>query len=538
MFTFTVGDVNVIVGGNNSGKSSSIQGIHFFFTLLQSIELAGKWNRNNRTTIAPEELIYSPAHDPYRLYAEGYLQQQKFINFTATLSDGRKVKADVTKGKNANLSALAQPVDVAKELASLTSPFSVYSPGLAGIAKQEVYASDGVLLRAVSRGDANLYLRNIIHRLSDSENWDRFMSDLQELFGDVKLEVYFEEESDEFIVVEAEFGEREIPLESCGTGFLQAVQILSYVHYFRPSLVILDEPDSRLHPNNQRIMCDLIVKIASDYGCRVILTTHSRHVLDALEGRAQFIWVQDGSASPATNEDHLDILMDLGALDIREVAQNDLKFFVLTEDKNKGPLRDLLLSSNYEASDFRIFSYFGVTEPHKLKALAHFIQDMRPKATIIVHRDRDFMTPPEVGIWAQQVRDMNLQPYVTEMTDIEDCFMNAGTLAEKNGLTELEAGALINDSLEELRVDAIRTFVNGRIEIMRKGGITNPNMGELAESATIQIGADLRSCVKGKALLAKARSRFKAYKGVNLKVSGPSASSVSESLSQIRKLQK
>lgn len=538
--TFPVGDVNVIVGGNNSGKSSSIQGLHFFFTLLQSIELAEKWNKKLRTTIAPDELIYSPAHDPYRLYEEGYLQQSTFINFSVTLSDGRKVEADVTKGKNANLSAIAQPVDVAKELSSLTRPFSVYSPGLAGIARQEVYVSDGVLLRAVSRGDANLFLRNIIHRLYATENWTRFSEDIQELFGDVVLEVYFEKDSDEFITVEALFDDdREVPLESCGTGLLQAIQILTYVHYFRPSLVILDEPDSHLHPNNQRLLCDLIVKIASDYGCRVILTTHSRHVLDALNGRAQFIWVQNGSASPADADDHLDILMDLGALDIREVAQNDLKFFVLTEDKEKFFIRDILLSSGFDEGDFGVFSYFGVTEPHKLKILTQFIRDMRPQATIIVHRDRDFMTDDETAQWEQKVRELKLQPFVTKGTDLEDAFVNPAYLSEKNAnFTELQAAAIISSALEELKVDAVKNFVNGRIEALRKSGSTNPNYGEVAEFATQKLNNDPRSAIKGKPLLSRTRSKFRDERGVNLKIGGASTHLSNTDLENIRKLQK
>jgi predicted ATPase len=538
--TFPVGDVNVIVGGNNSGKSSSIQGLHFFFTLLQSIELAGKWNKTLRTTLAPEELIYSPANDPYRLYEEGYLQQQKFINFSVTLSDGRKVEADVTKGKNANLSAIAQPVEIAKELSSLTQPFSVYSPGLAGIARQEVYVSDGVLLRAVSRGDANLFLRNIIHRLSEHDNWEKFSDDLRELFGDVVLDVYFETDSDEFIIVEAVFDDdREVPLESCGTGLLQAIQILTYVHYFRPSLVILDEPDSHLHPNNQRLLCDLIVKIASDYGCRVILTTHSRHVLDALDGRAQFIWIQNGNAAPATPDDHLDILMDLGALDIREVAQNDLKFFVLTEDKDKTHIKDIILSSNFDDNDFGIFSYFGVTEPHKLRILTQFIRDMRPTATIIVHRDRDFMTDAEVKAWEERVRELKLQPLVTAGTDIEDALVNASYLSEKNSnLTELEAAELISSALEELKVDAVKNYVNGRIEALRRSGDTNPNYGAIAEEATQMLTSAPRKTIKGKQLLARTRAKFRAQKGVNLKTSGPSTHLSSNSLIDIRKLQK
>jgi hypothetical protein len=197
------------------------------------------------------------------------------------------------------------------------------------------------------------------------------------------------------------------------------------------------------------------------------------------------------------------------------------------------------LSSDFEENDFGIFSYFGVTDPHKLKILTQFIRDMRPHATVIVHRDRDFMTDDEVSAWRERVREMKLQPYVTEGRDVEDAFVNAVHLADLNGsITEIEAGALISGALEELRPDAIKNFVNGRIEILRKSGVTNPNMGEIAEVAAQNVAADLRKCVKGKTLLARARARFKAEKGVNLKVGGTSAAIASDDLRKIRKLQK
>jgi predicted ATP-dependent endonuclease of OLD family len=36
-------DLGPLVGANNSGKSSIIQGLHFGVGLLQTIELAGLW---------------------------------------------------------------------------------------------------------------------------------------------------------------------------------------------------------------------------------------------------------------------------------------------------------------------------------------------------------------------------------------------------------------------------------------------------------------------------------------------------------------
>lgn len=477
-------DLNVLVGANNSGKSSTIQALHFVITLFQSIELASRWQSGKRSTVFPEELIYSPSDDPYRLYESGRLKQSTFINFRLTLDDGSQIEVDLTKGKNANLSARVDPVQLAKELASLTSPSSVYSPGLAGIARREQYVSDGVLLRAVSRGDANLFLRNILFRLSSTPSWPSFQRDLQSLFGDVTVEVEFDLTSQESIIINCVFDGRSVPLESCGTGLLQAIQILSYVHHFRPQLVILDEPDSHLHPNNQRLLCDLLEYIAGEYGSKILITTHSRHVIDALHGKAQFIWVQNGRAAIASPDDHIEILMDLGALDIKEIASTHRKFYVLTEDKNLNRLRDVLLSNGFDEQDFALQSYFGVTDPHRLQVIIGLLSEIQPTSTIAVHRDRDFMTDDEVADWENAVRSFGAEPYVTEMRDIEDHFLDPIYLEEKNAnLTEIEAGALLQQAIQNLAVNAVENYTNGRLEVLRKSGERNFNHGAIAAAA-------------------------------------------------------
>jgi energy-coupling factor transporter ATP-binding protein EcfA2 len=519
-----LGEVNVLVGANNSGKSSTIQALHFVITLFQSLELVRRWQRTKRSTIFPEELIYSPADDPYRLYELGRLQQSTFINFELTLDDGAIIKVDLTKGKNANLSAKVDPIDRAQELASLTNPSSIYSPGLAGIARREQYVSDGVLLRAVSRGDANLYLRNILFRLSKRAEWESFERDLQQLFGNLKITVDFDLSSQESIIINVEFGDRSVPLESCGTGLLQAIQILSYVHYFRPSLIILDEPDSHLHPNNQRLICDLLQYINSEYGSKVVMTTHSRHIIDALQGKAQFLWVQNGEASVATPEDHIDVLMDLGALDIKEIAQINRQFFVLTEDKAVGVIRDLLQSNGFDEDDYTLQSYFGVTDPHRLQVIINIIKKSQPASTIIVHRDRDYLLPDEVANWEQAVRSFGAEPFVTQLMDVEDYLVSPAYLAEKNpNFTELEAADLLSKAVQAAQADAIENYTNGRLDVLRKLGVRNINHGQLAGEAAKKFAADPRSMIKGKRLRTEIRRIFQAERGANLRSEGTSA---------------
>jgi predicted ATP-dependent endonuclease of OLD family len=52
---FNLDGVNILIGGNNSGKSTIIQAVHFAFTLLQSLNIANKWpaKAKKSSTISP-----------------------------------------------------------------------------------------------------------------------------------------------------------------------------------------------------------------------------------------------------------------------------------------------------------------------------------------------------------------------------------------------------------------------------------------------------------------------------------------------------
>ncbi len=68
---FDLGTWNVLVGANNSGKSSIIQGLHFAVAVFQSIGLLEKFPQSSdkplSMSLGPNQLIYSPSDDPYSL---------------------------------------------------------------------------------------------------------------------------------------------------------------------------------------------------------------------------------------------------------------------------------------------------------------------------------------------------------------------------------------------------------------------------------------------------------------------------------------
>ena len=539
---FNVSSVNVFIGANNSGKSTLAQLIHFGIAILQSINLEGKWGKKEKASLSlsPTQLLYSPCDDLYALGKGGNLLEK--INLAIELSlvftDGEQIQTEIRKGRNGNISVQVNNVPVARTLASLEDPFTIYSPGLAGIARSETFISDGVLLRTIARGDANLVLRNILFRLSqETKEWNGFLEDLRRLFENIEIEVEYSNKTDEHIKVYANTGTGRVPIELAGTGVLQAVQILGYVQFFRPSVILLDEPDSHLHPNNQRLLCKLLQGVAEERSTQVFLTTHSRHVVDALSGQANFLWVRNGTVEQMEQDHDLAVLMDIGALDVKEMlSKSHAKCIVLTEDALKRSLEVLLEASGLPIENTLVLAYHGCTSPHNLRPLLELIRASNSSGKIILHRDRDYLNEDEASKWSTEIRSMKAEPFLTDGVDIESHFLKAAHLAKLNNTPEVEMQNLINSATSECRSIMIEKYVNGRTDIeKKKGTFGRLNLGELAAEAGNIIDSDPERFRHSKSVLKNLRQKFQEKVGTNLQVIAITSEIISPFLADIAK---
>ncbi len=216
--------------------------------------------------------------------------------------------------------------------------------------------------------------------------------------------------------------------------------------------IILDEPDSHLHPNNQRLLCKLLQGVAEERDTQVFLTTHSRHVVDALSGQATFLWVRNGTVEKMGHDHDLAVLLDIGALDVKEMlSQSHAKCIVLTEDALKRGLEVLLGSSGIPMDETLTLAYYGCAAPHNLRPLLELIRASNLKAKIVVHRDRDYLTDEEGAEWETEIRNMEAEPFLTHGVDIESHFLYANHLAELNGKTEGEMDQLLQQATDACR---------------------------------------------------------------------------------------
>ncbi|MFW9259337.1 MULTISPECIES: ATP-dependent nuclease [Nostoc] len=512
---FDLDSINVLVGANNSGKSSIIQGLHFAIGVLQSVKLSNGNIRRGSSTLSPTQLIYSPSDSVYSLGKGGELRtdEAQGIAVKFTLTSGDSCEINIRRGRNRNISVAVDSMETAEKISDLKTPFSIFSPGLAGIAKNETYLSDGVLLRTLARGDANLVLRNILLRLWEKPEWNNFIQDLHEVFPETNIRVNFLPETDEHIQVMISTDSGEVPIELAGTGVLQAAQILSYIHRFSPRLIVLDEPDSHLHPNNQRLLCKLLRTIAEERDTQVLLTTHSRHVVDALGSSVRFLWVRNATVETATQDDELGVLLDIGALDIRERIAHDraAKVVVLTEDENIRILESILESSGFKMDYTLILPYYGVTAIKNLRPLINIVKSSNESAKILLHRDRDFLSNSETISWQQQVRQLQVEPFLTFGTNVESYLVNAKHLALLNNeVSEKEFETMLEEVIKSFYEDIVGAYVNGRIEIERQNGNGRQvDYGKLAAKAPLEISNNIPQLCHGKILIRGIRAAFR-----------------------------
>ena len=335
--------------------------------------------------------------------------------------------------------------------------------------------------RIAAKGDSNTVFRNVINLLSqDAEKWGLFLADLKVIFPAIEFTISANPNVDGSIDVRFKLSPTDpmLPIDLAGTGVLQAIQIAAYVNYFKPSLLLLDEPDSHLHPNNQRALAALLVSLSDRTETTILISTHSRHLMSALHEDAKFFLVKDGTIS-SSPYDHYAGLLELGALDEYDHIKNgDLKYVILTEDSSENShkyLRGVLESSGYDRSEFQIYSYNSVSKIESAKMFASFLLNINPDLTVIIYRDRDGLYDNEIQTTKKQIEfDPRVRCVIAHFNDIEMYYCNASHIAkicnnEGLSLAEQDAVTLISEAMDEAETESKKKFYAHRVALARSG---------------------------------------------------------------------
>jgi AAA15 family ATPase/GTPase len=117
-----LGKLNVLVGGNNSGKSCFLQGIHFGIALSQSRRIAGF------EQFPPEQLRYCPTDDFLNLRHGRRLTEGAAINFNYSDENGDVARVALQRGRNGVVKAVYNDVPLTRSISDPKGSFRSTSP--------------------------------------------------------------------------------------------------------------------------------------------------------------------------------------------------------------------------------------------------------------------------------------------------------------------------------------------------------------------------------------------------------------------------
>jgi ABC-type thiamine transport system ATPase subunit len=273
-------------------------------------------------------------------------------------------------------------------------------------------------------------------------------------------------------------------------------------------MLILDEPDSHLHPDNQRKLCNLISSLASERGFQALICTHSRHVLDATRDRAAIFWLNRGKIVEGADVDTTTMLLDLGALDsVDYFAKAALRCVVVTEDTNTEKIKALLWSNGFRKNQTEIASYSGCSKIESALVLGNFLKDRAHTLNLVVHRDRDYLSDNKIDSFKERLAKNNINGFITQYSDIEGYYLNLKHISKLNPkLSEQRVQELIDIATEETKDKSITVIINTRTKEAhdnRKSGGASVNHGKIAVQASKDYEVDRTLMRRGKYVLGR-----------------------------------
>ena len=181
----------------------------------------------------------------------------------------------ITKGKNPErmpVPDLSGKMDVA------------FLPPMSGLADREFLKQAGEIGVLLGQGQTAEVLRNLCYRVfteeSPSQNWNRIVVSIQDLFGVELLEPVMRPATSEITLNYRDQGGAEFDLSSSGRGLQQTLLLLAHLYANPHSVLLLDEPDAHLEILRQRQIYNLITEVARSQQSQIIAASHSEVVLN------------------------------------------------------------------------------------------------------------------------------------------------------------------------------------------------------------------------------------------------------------------
>jgi hypothetical protein len=207
---------------------------------------------------------------------------------------------------------------------------------------------------------------------------------------------------------------------------------------------------------------------------------------------------------------------------------------MLTEDRDKRYIEYLLRQNGFLMGELLVYSYKTSSNLEGAVLFVDFLREMAPKCKIIIHRDRDFMTPQEVEDVCMSITSSGALPFITRGSDIESYFVSPEHLQATCNISREDAAEWLDTIAQCNHNDLHLQFTRKRDEIKNK--MYRKNKEECPRTLdllgdSIPLHEDKR---KGKFMLRKVRGSMSQKLGRHVELRSPSQALLCHSLQGIK----
>jgi len=394
--TFEFKDFDLLVGANNSGKSTVLQAIAIWGFCVEVFRQSDRTGVTGTRVLLPNftalplpefNLLWHERTERKGIKTE---KDGKQVNATARIeieiglewidSKGRSCDFTVNLRYETPQSVYAIPKpgwDAFRDLEKEDQLLKVvYVPPFSGLETSEKWQDTGVIQEEVGKAQPGRVLRNLLLRVwkrqetngdktlqsnpINQQDWEDLTDVVSRWFKVDLSEPQYREGATRIICEYKQVSRHPTEIQgdkrarkastakkydiiSGGSGFQQTLILLAFFYGFHPDVILMDEPDAHLHVSLQREVLDYFQKVAKERRVQFIVATHSRDFINQVAPHQILSLCEDGPARLSLNYEVHDALEQLGALDNTQLG-------VLSA------YRRLLLVEN--ESDWKLLSIF------------------------------------------------------------------------------------------------------------------------------------------------------------------------------------
>lgn len=328
---FNFNQFDLIVGANNSGKSTALQALAIWQFCVDQFNLSKRKGSRGIQVVLPN-FTALPLPEFNLLWTDRIGQASNtYIYIEIDVywydSEGAEQNFCVQLRYQSPQAVFAIPKegwgDIAFKSAMPEFPRIVYVPPFSGLEPHEKWMDDGNVRQNVGKAQPGSVLRNLLYRvidrsevtLKENKDWAEIITKIKEWFGvDLQAPTYEKGVSTE-IITEYKVNKKIFDIISGGSGFHQILTLLAFMYgYQGVTTLLFDEPDAHLHVNLQR---QIINYFKQRNQVQFLIATHSEEfikgveidsILSILSGKPQRVQSNGAVIQALSSIDNIDIV--------------------------------------------------------------------------------------------------------------------------------------------------------------------------------------------------------------------------------------